>query len=406
MPVTAVPPHAAAAVTLLGVSRLRTAGGIISAMSLEGRRGRTAEEKGVREKRARGSAAKRQAAVSNSRARCRPPSGRHSAPGVGRPLSLTHAQGGCVTCLACRLTPDGPKAPAHTERGASPLALPSRARAALFFFSSFYFSFMPPALDDPAAPDLLGLGTRCATCATADFLPWKCPGCDRAFCADHRGPAAHACPTPPAAGGRVCLPCPVCARGVELPAGVGLKDEAGVSAVVDSHMRSAVRACVSGRSPLAGGREKKRKRANLRARRPGVPSSHLPSLFLFPFIQQACDPSNYARVHAKPRCPAPGCRTALTLVNGYDCRGCGARVCLTHRHGPDHACRGGGVGAATAGAPPVKRPGLAAAFRSFREVCRRFRETSLTRRETCRRSREFSPAFGAGFRSMRKDSRR
>jgi len=84
---------------------------------------------------------------------------------------------------------------------------------------------------------------------------------------------------------------------------------------------------------------------------------------------QACDPSNYSRVHAKPRCPVPGCRTALTLVNGYECRACGVRVCLGHRHGADHACAG--LPSKAAGAAPVKRPGIAATFRTFREALRR-----------------------------------
>ncbi|BEJ14719.1 hypothetical protein CspHIS471_0404860 [Cutaneotrichosporon sp. HIS471] len=32
---------------------------------------------------------------------------------------------------------------------------------------------------------LLDVGTGCATCALADFLPFTCPGCERVFCREH-----------------------------------------------------------------------------------------------------------------------------------------------------------------------------------------------------------------------------
>lgn len=98
---------------------------------------------------------------------------------------------------------------------------------------------MVTAADD--APDLLGLGTLCAAsdCACRDFLPFVCAGCSRSFCAEHRAPASHGCHVPEKLG-RLVVACPVCARGVELPAGVRPTDEVGVSAVVDAHMRSAV----------------------------------------------------------------------------------------------------------------------------------------------------------------------
>jgi hypothetical protein len=88
---------------------------------------------------------------------------------------------------------------------------------------------------------------------------------------------------------------------------------------------------------------------------------------------QACNPANYARVHAKPRCPAPGCKTALTVVNSYACKACGATVCLAHRHGPDHGCAAAAAAARARAAAEggSSRPGAAAAFRAFRQALQR-----------------------------------
>ncbi|CAL5219611.1 g1481 [Coccomyxa viridis] len=51
-----------------------------------------------------------------------------------------------------------------------------------------------------------------------------------------------------------------------------------------------------------------------------------------------CDPSNYARVHRKLKCPVPGCKEKLTSINTYSCRSCSTDVCLKHRFPSDHAC--------------------------------------------------------------------
>lgn len=53
---------------------------------------------------------------------------------------------------------------------------------------------------------------------------------------------------------------------------------------------------------------------------------------------QDCDPSNYARVHRKLKCPVPGCKEKLTSINTYSCRSCSTDVCLKHRFPSDHAC--------------------------------------------------------------------
>ena len=53
-----------------------------------------------------------------------------------------------------------------------------------------------------------------------------------------------------------------------------------------------------------------------------------------------CDPSNYARVHRKPRCPVLGCKEKLTAANTYCCKDCRLDVCLKHRFAKDHRCSG------------------------------------------------------------------
>lgn len=53
-----------------------------------------------------------------------------------------------------------------------------------------------------------------------------------------------------------------------------------------------------------------------------------------------CDPSNYDKVHRKPRCTAPGCREKLTSTNSYTCRDCGVTVrCLAACFAPCCGCQ-------------------------------------------------------------------
>ena len=56
-------------------------------------------------------------------------------------------------------------------------------------------------------------------------------------------------------------------------------------------------------------------------------------------IVQDCEPSNYAKVNKKPRCPVPGCKEKLNIVNTHTCKHCNASVCLKHRFAEDHACQ-------------------------------------------------------------------
>lgn len=54
---------------------------------------------------------------------------------------------------------------------------------------------------------------------------------------------------------------------------------------------------------------------------------------------QACDPSNYDKVHRKAKCPVAGCRERLSTINTYRCKDCKANVCLKHRFPSDHHCK-------------------------------------------------------------------
>ena len=84
-------------------------------------------------------------------------------------------------------------------------------------------------------------------------------------------------------------------------------------------------------------------------------------------LVQDCDPSNYARVHKKLKCPVPGCKEKLTSINTYSCRSCSTDVCLKHRFPGDHACdaRKGAL------------LGLASSLSCILECCWQQRPTSL-----------------------------
>ena len=71
-------------------------------------------------------------------------------------------------------------------------------------------------------------------------------------------------------------------------------------------------------------------------------------MFFFRHSRSACDPSNYAKVHNKKKCPVKNCKEKLTTINGITCKECGATVCLRHRLAEDHNCQGRQATAANA----------------------------------------------------------
>eukprot|EP00873_Tetraselmis_striata_P002160 jgi/Tetstr1/422424/TSEL_013262.t1 len=133
--------------------------------------------------------------------------------------------------------------------------------------------------------DLLSIGTRCAhpECRQLDFLPFECDCCSRTFCLEHRTYRSHSCPSARAAGDETIV-CPLCARAIRVAA-----DE-DANLAWERHQR------------------------------------------------EGCDTANYAKVHKKPRCPAPSCKEKLNSVNTYRCKDCGIEVCLKHRFPADHGC--------------------------------------------------------------------
>ena len=136
------------------------------------------------------------------------------------------------------------------------------------------------------------LGMRCqhAGCSQLDFLPFHCSACSGAFCLEHRLPYQHNCKA--CSGSQApfidlkVIVCPICAKAVRVAEGEDPDIEWG------KHASSS-----------------------------------------------QCDPSNYDRVYKKARCMAEKCKEKLTLTNKFECRDCGAVVCLKHRFGDSHGCK-------------------------------------------------------------------
>lgn len=136
-----------------------------------------------------------------------------------------------------------------------------------------------------AEADLLSLGSHCEhpDCSLLDFLPFNCDACGHVYCLDHRTYEAHSCSK--AAGKEsTTLVCPLCAKAVRL---------------------------IPGEDPNAAF------------------EAH---------TSKDCDPSNYAKVHRKLKCPVSGCKEKLTSINTYSCKSCSTVVCLKHRFPSDHSC--------------------------------------------------------------------
>lgn len=136
--------------------------------------------------------------------------------------------------------------------------------------------------------DLMSIGAHCSveSCRQKDFLPFTCAACRGTFCLEHRTHSAHQCPAGPsvATEGQAIV-CPVCAHAIKLRPGQDGNE------AFEAHARSGT-----------------------------------------------CDPSNYARVHRKQRCPVSGCREKMTTLNRYRCKKCGLEVCMSHRLPGDHGC--------------------------------------------------------------------
>lgn len=131
----------------------------------------------------------------------------------------------------------------------------------------------------------MSLGTHCAvsSCRQIDFLPFTCDCCANVYCLEHRTYPAHHCQL---AAGKECtaIVCPICAKAIKLVHGQDPNE------AFDMHMN------------------------------------------------QNCDPSNYAKVHKKQKCPVSNCKEKLTTINKYKCKKCAQTICLKHRDPEDHGC--------------------------------------------------------------------
>ncbi len=79
--------------------------------------------------------------------------------------------------------------------------------------------------------ELSGVGKHCevTNCKQLDFLPFKCDGCQKVFCAEHRKYESHKCGTPKVKD-KVVPTCPLCSKPVSV------KDGEDINKVIDSHI--------------------------------------------------------------------------------------------------------------------------------------------------------------------------
>lgn len=143
-----------------------------------------------------------------------------------------------------------------------------------------------------AFPDL---GRHCqnSDCHQLDFLPFKCNGCNKVFCLEHRSYESHDCPKSDH-NSRKVLVCETCSTAIESTGCNGIDEKI----LLETHVRSG-----------------------------------------------SCDPNKKKK---KPTCPVRRCKEVLTFSNTSTCKTCHLKVCLKHRFPADHACTKNTVVAAAA----------------------------------------------------------
>ncbi|KAD4887922.1 hypothetical protein R6Q59_034985 [Mikania micrantha] len=134
-----------------------------------------------------------------------------------------------------------------------------------------------------AFPDL-GIHCQLSDCKQLDFLPFKCDGCHKSFCLEHRSYKSHSCSNSDH-NSRKVLVCETCSMSIEIPRNsTGGEDE-----IAANHRRSG-----------------------------------------------DCDPMKKKK---KPTCGVKRCKEILTFSNTSTCKSCQMKLCLKHRFQSDHACR-------------------------------------------------------------------
>ncbi|KAI3784763.1 hypothetical protein L1987_43868 [Smallanthus sonchifolius] len=147
-----------------------------------------------------------------------------------------------------------------------------------------------------AFPDL-GKHCQLADCKQLDFLPFKCDGCHKVFCVEHRSYKSHDCSNSDH-NSRKVLVCETCSMSIEIPRNSrGGEDE--IALILAKHQRSG-----------------------------------------------DCDPKK----KKKPTCGVRRCKEILTFSNTSACKSCQVKFCLKHRFQSDHACRSENMPAVAAAA--------------------------------------------------------
>ncbi|CAM8968456.1 unnamed protein product [Rhodiola kirilowii] len=128
------------------------------------------------------------------------------------------------------------------------------------------------------------LGRHCqrSDCRQLDFLPFKCDGCHKVFCLEHRVQESHSCPKA-GQNSRKVVVCEVCSTSIEITGQVGHDEKE----ILMQHTKSG-----------------------------------------------KCDP----KLKKKATCGVKRCKEFLTYSNSSTCKICEMKVCLKHRFPGDHVC--------------------------------------------------------------------
>lgn len=121
-------------------------------------------------------------------------------------------------------------------------------------------------------------------CSKYDFLPFKCSGCDKSFCQEHRSALMHSCASKVKVfTDATSLDCIICGRSIRYNKG----DD--VNQIWEQH-----------------------------------------------YLHE-CTKEQQQKVKTKT-CSVKICRTVLGISNSYTCKHCNQTVCLSHRRQEDHNC--------------------------------------------------------------------
>lgn len=128
------------------------------------------------------------------------------------------------------------------------------------------------------------IGRHCqrSDCHQLDFLPFKCDGCHKVYCLDHRSYKSHECPKSDHNSRKVIV-CEICSSSMEVTG----REEEDEKKILERHEKSG-----------------------------------------------DCNPAK----KKKPVCAVKRCRETLTFSNTSTCKTCQLKVCLKHRFPADHGC--------------------------------------------------------------------